>query len=114
MSLVDPRHPPYSARSTPPETLSPPLLAPFHSHRNTVMRCNTTKLQLQAGTANVQSICHLTDLQWSHIATRLKVTVLIDQRLLESICCPFIHSFYLYSASSSPLLLIGTPDTARI
>jgi len=26
----------------------------------------------------------------------------------------FIHSFYFYSTSSSPLLLKGTPDTARI
>src|SRR6218665_4197750 len=26
----------------------------------------------------------------------------------------FIHSFYFYSASSSPLLLRGAPDTARI
>src|SRR6218665_2262177 len=29
-------------------------------------------------------------------------------------CWPFIQSGYFYSASSSPLLLRGAPDTARI
>ena len=34
--------------------------------------------------------------------------------LLMEVCSTFIHSGYFYIASSSPLLLRGSPDTARI
>src|SRR6218665_737242 len=33
---------------------------------------------------------------------------------IHSFIYSFIHSFYFYSTSSSPLLLRGAPDTARI
>src|SRR6218665_3059512 len=38
-------------------------------------------------------------------------TVLLN---IKTHICQVIHSFSFYSASSSPLLLGGTPDTARI
>jgi len=40
--------------------------------------------------------------------------ILQPHALLSRVISGFIHSFYLYSASSNPLLLTGAPDTARI
>ena len=41
-------------------------------------------------------------------------TTLQNTGIQENIYHLFIHSCYFYSASSSPLLLRGIPDTARI
>ena len=42
------------------------------------------------------------------------IQLLFNQRTFQQSSFRFIHSGYFYSASSSPLLLRGAPDTARI
>src|SRR6218665_4043203 len=50
----------------------------------------------------------------SHACTRVIMYLYAIFTHVRMYMCLFIHSGYLYRASSSPLLLRGVPDTARI